>query len=254
MMKQLCLVFFSLFSIVNNLTAQNVRISKPIPDFSNNTLTIKYDISGCGSGEYVDIKLIILDSKGDTIKPGYVTGDLGPKINCGIDKTIIWNLEQDKILIDEDIQIYVVGNKVAANQLEKSVKEAKSFSRGNILISSFFVPGLGQKKATGKGSYLIYSALVYGAIGSSIYFNSQSEKYYNEYMEATGDLQDELYDKSIKNYNMSKYSLFGAGGIWAINMIGASVKPIRIKTGKTLSLGLSQTRYNDLLISARILF
>ncbi len=102
----LLLTFFPVLS-----AQEGFKISKPEPSFSNNTLIIKYDITGCGSGEFVDITLIILNSKGDTLKPGYISGDIGLRINCGFDKTIVWDLARDNVKIDEDIQILIKGKR-----------------------------------------------------------------------------------------------------------------------------------------------
>jgi len=60
-------IFFTV-SIVTSAQS-SYMISKPELSLKNNLLTINYDITGCGSGEFVDISLILINSKGDTLAP-----------------------------------------------------------------------------------------------------------------------------------------------------------------------------------------
>ena len=136
----LLLTFFPVLS-----AQEGFKISKPEPSFSNNTLIIKYDLTGCGSGEFVDITLIILNSKGDTLKPGYISGDIGLRINCGFDKTIVWDLARDNVKIDEDIQILIEGKR-SVRTAAVFIPEQKKITRGNILLSSFIILVLARKK------------------------------------------------------------------------------------------------------------
>ncbi|MCU0462895.1 MAG: hypothetical protein MUF36_12935 [Bacteroidales bacterium] len=69
--------------LITAVNAQNIiKISTPEISFLNNILTIKYDIAGCGASDYVNIKLVVLNAQGDTIKPVYVSGDIGSNVNC----------------------------------------------------------------------------------------------------------------------------------------------------------------------------
>ena len=238
-----------LFTLFSTLSAQeSFKISKPEPSLSNNIFTIKYDLTGCRRGEFVDITLIILNSKGDTIKPGYISGDIGLRINCGLSKTIVWNLLKDNVEIDEDIQIFLQGN--------PSVPEFKKVTRGNILLSSTIIPGLGQKKASGKSSYLVFSGLVYASLGTSCYFYFiKSKQLKKDYLATPGfDESNDLFIKWEKSYNKTKYFIYGASGLWAINMIWSAAIPVKENHLKRMNLSLTSFRKNELLISARWTF
>ena len=247
----LLLIFFGYYFTMN--AQNNIKISTPEVSFLNNILTIKYDIAGCGTGDYVDIKLIVLNAKGDTIKPVYVSGDIGRNVNCAFGKKIEWNVAKDGIVINEELEIQVTGSPVAKvvpvyNPVQKSV------SRGKILLSSAFVPGLGQKKASGKGGYLIFSGLVYGTAGASLYYFLKSDQYYEEYDLALGTERDALYEKAVNSFNTSQYMLYTAAGFWAVNMIWSAAIPIKNLSKNKIDVSLFPNRDKGYLLSARWTF
>jgi hypothetical protein len=252
-MKRVCLLLMIL-SVYLSLHAQdNVKISTPEVTFLNNIMTIKYDLTGCGTGDYINIKLIVLNAKGDTIKPVYVTGDLGSRVNCGFGKKIEWNVTRDSIIVNEELQIQVTGKPVA-QVIPSYMPVQKSISRGNIVLSSAFLPGLGQKKASGKGGYLAFSGLVYGTAGASLFFYLQHSKYYNDYKSASGTERENLFDKSVSSFNMSQYLLYGSAGLWAVNMIWSAVIPIKENTGRKMNVSLMRLPENGYLVSAKWTF
>lgn len=254
-MKRTGLLIF-LLAFFSTLSAQeSYKISKPEPTFLNDNLVIKYDITECGPGEFIDITLILLNSKGDTIRPIYISGDIGLRVNCGFGKTIIWNLAKDNVKIDEDIQILIKGNKLIPVVPIAVVPETKKIKRGDIILPSVFIPGLGQKKASGKPVYLVFSGLVYGSIGTSCYFNFiKSKQLKKDYLAASGTERDDLFNKWGKSYDMTKYLLYGAAGAWAINFIWSAVIPIKENPVKRMNLSLRSFQKNELMVSARWTF
>lgn len=246
------LLFIIFIVIIKVIDAQEAfRISKPELSFLNNILTIKYDITGCGSGDYLDVKLIILSAKGDTIRPSYISGDLGKRINCGLGKTITWNVVKDNIKTDEDFEVLIRGVKSELPITNVSPEISKRISRGNVILSSIFIPGLGQKKASGKKMFLVFSGLVYGAAGTSIYMNFRSKDIFKDYQAASGTERDNLYNKSIKTFNTSQYLLYGAAGIWAVNFIWSAVIPIKENPLKKMNVTLTSSHQNEFLVSAK---
>jgi len=231
---------------------ENIRISTPDVSMVNNVLTVKYDITGCGTGEYINIRLIVLNAKGDTIKPVYVSGDIGSKVNCGFGKKIEWNIARDNVLVDEDFDIQVVGKPVI-QETPVFVQQQKTLSRGNILLSSALVPGLGQKKASGRGGYLAISGLVYGTAAASLGTYFRSLKVYADYEAAqTIAESDNLYSKFEKTWNTAKYIGIGAAGLWAVNMIWSAAIPI--KETSNMKVGFIKSPGNGYLISAKWTF
>lgn len=237
-----------------SLNAQdNIKISSPEVLFLNNIMTIRYDLTGCGTGDYINIKLIVLNAKGDTIKPVYVTGDIGSRINCGFGKKIEWNVARDSVIVNEEFEIQVTGNPVS-QAVPAYLPVQKSISRSNILLSSAFLPGLGQKKATGRSGYIAFSGLVYGTAGASLFYYLQHSKYYNDYKIATGTERDNLYNKSVNYFNMSQYLLYGTAGIWAVNMIWSAAIPINENANKNMNVSLIKLPENGYLVSAKWTF
>lgn len=247
---------FILLPFFSALSAQeSYKISKPEPTFSNNTLIIKYDITGCGSGEYINVTVVVLDSKGDTLRPVNISGDLGLRVNCGFGKTIVWDLAKDNVKIDEDIQILIKGNKPVPVVSSVVVPEAKKISRGNIILSSAFVPGLGQKRASGTSGYLVFSGLVYGGLATSCYFNFiRSKQLKRDYLAASDTERDDMFSKWEKSNDMTKYLIYGAAGVWAINFIWSAVMPVKENPLKRMNLSLTSHQKNELLVSARWTF
>jgi len=229
-------------------------ISKPEPTFTNNILKVKYDITGCGRNEFVDITLFVINSKGDTLKPRYITGDIGNMISCGFGKTIEWNLEKDKINLDEDVSVIVKGVKSAPVTSNSGPAGPKKLTRGNVMASSIFVPGLGQKKASGKSAHLIFSGVVYGTAASSVFLNLRSKQLFKDYEAASGTERDRLYDQSVKNFDMSRYLLFGAAGAWVTNLIWSAVIPIKENPLKKMDIRLTSNQQNKILLSAKWTF
>jgi hypothetical protein len=247
-MKRLYFFLF-LFILSSTLSAQeSYQISKPEVTFANNILTIKYDITGCGSNEYVNIRLIALNSKGDTLKPIYISGNIGKMVSCGLGKTILWNLERDNIKISDDISIFLIGEKYVP---PVNYEGPKKFTRGNFILSSIIIPGLGQKKASGKSLYFVFSGLVYGSLGTSVYSNFKSASLKKDYLAAIGLERDNLYNKWQKSYDMSKYFAYSAAGIWAINFIWSAVIPIKENISKKMNVSISSLGQNQLLLSAK---
>jgi hypothetical protein len=107
--------FLSLAMLLTAITAfpqSKILISKPDVSYSNNILTVKYDITGCGTNQFIDISLKVINSKGDMIRPSYISGDIGSGVNCGMGKTILWNVVKDSIKIDDDVEVMLSGNEI----------------------------------------------------------------------------------------------------------------------------------------------
>jgi len=232
---------------------EKIRISTPEVTFQNNILTVIYDITGCGTGDYINIKLVVMNAKGDTVKPVYITGDIGSKVTCGFGKKIEWNVAKDNVQVNEEFQIQVTGKPVVP-AVQSYPQIHPSVSRGNILLSSALLPGLGQKKASGKGGYLAMSGLFYGTAGASLAFYLQHRKLYEDYKAATGSERDDLYNRQLDKFNLSQYLLYGSAGIWAVNMIWSAAIPIKDTSGRKLNVGLLSLPENGYMVSAKWIF
>ena len=253
-MKRIDFILF-LFTLFSSLFAQeSFKISKPDLSFENNILTIKYDVIGCGNNEYVNIRMIILNSKGDTINPVYISGDIGKQIVCGIGKSILWDLEKERIALNDDISVLIKGEKYNPPTPAKEIisNNPKKFTRENVFFSTVLVPGLGQSKVSGKNCYFVFSGLVYGSLGTSIYFATRSEKYKEYYHAAIGSTErDDLYNKWQNSYNMSKYFAIGSVGVWLTNIIWSAAIPINDNAGRKMNVYFFAPEKNEFYLSAK---
>ncbi|HKL66369.1 MAG TPA: hypothetical protein VJ877_00645 [Bacteroidales bacterium] len=101
-----------------------------------------------------------------------------------------------------------------------------SYSRGNIMASSLILPGLGQKKASSKGAHLLLGVIGYGSLAASGYFIYDYNNKYDQYLEAVSvNDRDRLFRESEKSYNMARYLVFSAAGVWALNLIWSAIIP-----------------------------
>ncbi|MFN8211153.1 MAG: hypothetical protein U0T33_09335 [Bacteroidales bacterium] len=229
---------------------EKIMISKPELAFANNRLTVRYDITGCGKGETVSVVMHAADSKGTVIKPVFIEGDLGKAVPCGLGKTIVWDIARDSIKIDEDISVEITGE---LNSLPVQVISGPAMlTRGRVLLSSAFVPGLGMKKASGKSSYFIFSGIVYGGAATAVYFSLESKKYKNRYESSSGTNED--FEKSDRFYKIATYTAVGTAGAWLVNMIWSAVIPIKDKGQKKASFYIAPDNNNKWAFGTRINF
>jgi|WetSurMetagenome_2_1015567.scaffolds.fasta_scaffold157466_2 hypothetical protein len=253
-MKKYFLSLAMLLLAVAAVPQSKILISKPDVSYSNNILTVKYDITGCGTNQFVDVSLKVINSKGDTIKPSYISGDIGSGVNCGMGKTILWNVVKDNIKIDDDVEVMLSGNEIKPVIPNTIIPPAPGLTRAKVIGSSIFVPGLGQKLASGKGTYLLFSGIVYGAAGASALFYMKHNKYYSDYKKASGADADALFSKSEKSFDTAQYMLYGAAGAWVTNFIWAAVIPIKKKSAARTDVSFLSMPDKGLLISARWTF
>ena len=241
--------------IIDTYAQESFKISRPDLQFMNEILTIRYDITGCPTGELIDIELVVLNSKGDTLRPVSVTGDFGPNVTCDTGKIISWYVIKDNISINDELDIQVRGERITASPAAPDIlSQTKRRGKGNMIISSVFVPGLGQMKATGKPSYLIFSGLVYGASAASAYYTLRSRTAKDDYLSAVGAERDDFYSEWEKDYNMSKYLAIGAAGAWVINIIWTATMPAPNSNQGRMKLSFANTGNREFLISAKLNF
>jgi len=102
----------------------------------------------------------------------------------------------------------------------------RTYSRGNIMASSFVFPGLGQKKIIKKGTPLLLGVLGYGGLAASGYFIYDYNRKYDQYLKSELKTEsDRLFNDSEKSYKMAQYFIFGAAGVWVANLIWSAVIP-----------------------------
>ena len=213
-----------------------ISISAPRLELQGKKLHIIYDLLNSQPKDRFLVWLEITDESGDKIQPNALSGDIGEKISGGIDKIIIWDLEKDGILINEEIFVEVFAERTYVPIIQKDQEkinsegtpaESKRFTRSNIVISSVILPGWGQSKTSRGKPYYVLGVVGYGCLGCSVILNRVAIGTYNDYkISLDVDERLSLFDKSVTQDNISEYLAFAAAGIWAANIIWALVTPI----------------------------
>jgi hypothetical protein len=207
------LFFYSFYS----LGQEQFKIEKPNLIVNNGQLFITYDLNNKDYDYTIDIEII--NSSGVKINASALSGDLGPSIKAGDNKTIIWNLTQDNIFLDEDISVRIVGN-----------VSPKTYNKGILLMQSAVWPGWGQTKLTKGKPYWIVGFAGVACIAGSYVYNQKSLESYDNYVTAISYQDSEkYYDESMSQDKTSKILAYSAIGIWAINLVWVAVMPNRVK-------------------------
>lgn len=248
-MKSKGLLILLLFVIsISAFSQTKARISTPDLTYFNDTLVIIFDINNCQTNNLYIIDLKIFTSDGGQVSASGFSGDLGDNISCGKNKKIIWNLAKDNFRINDDIEVQIFADEVIINlpeaenmddRIEKPVNMiSTTYSRGNIFGSSLVFPGLGQKKASRNPGPLFLGVLGYGSLAASGYFIMDYSKKYDQYLDSSiRSESDRLFLESEKSYKFSQYFIYGAAGIWAVNLIWAAVIPTN--TNNNMAVGIS---------------
>ncbi|MCB2197101.1 MAG: hypothetical protein KQH79_14670 [Bacteroidetes bacterium] len=234
-LRFLHIIFFFLFSYCV-FGQGNIKIDKPNLIVNNGQLFITYDLNNSDYDYTIDIEII--NSSGVKINASALSGDLGPSVKAGDDKTIIWNLTQDNIFLDEDISVRIVGNVTA-----------KKYNKGILLMQSTVWPGWGQTKLTKGKPYWIVGFAGVACIAGSYVYNQKSLESYDKYVTAMSFADSEkYYDESVSLDNTSRILAYSAIGIWAINLVWVAVMPNRAKVNsysQKYSLQLSPVNLGD---------
>ena len=213
-----------------------IKIEKPTLNYFDQKLYITYDLDN-KNYEY-NIIVEIMNSSGSKMSASALSGDLGPDVKAGENKTIIWNLNQDHIFLDEEISVRIVAN-----------ISQKKYNKGVLLMQSAVWPGWGQTKLTNGKPYWLMGFTAVGCLAGSYLYNQQSVKSYDKYVSSISASKGETYYNEALQYdNTSKILAYSAIGIWAINLVWVAVMPNRLKVNSSLqkySLQLAPVNLGD---------
>ena len=233
MIKKLSLLIISivLFSGINQTFSQSKATIGNVDFFQDgDNIIIKYDILKAKSNESFTIWVEVHSFQSGKISPKSLVGDIGNYVTGGKGKEIIWNVKADNINIDEEISIEVMGkpNAVAAINVVKDPVKVKSENKVSVPAAmglSLVLPGLGNTYAKKGGPYWLMGVAGYGLIAGSIVMNNSAYKAYEDYKDETNaSKRKDYYDKAESKDKMSKYMIYGAAGIWVINLIWTGIQ------------------------------
>lgn len=285
-MKTLRLIlFFITLYCIDVFPQQQIYITRPDLAYRNNTLIITFDIKGCEQSDLFNINPVISVPDGSTSKASSLTGDLGDSIKCGNDKRIIWDMSADGVMMEGDVEVQIIAEQILTTDTDAESEDisdqeirtgtkdhtrtetgtsnknsavpagssAANYSRGNIIASSLAFPGLGQKKASRKKGPLLLGVIGYGSLAVSGYFIYDYNKKYNLYLESeSGTERNELFEDSEKSYKRAQYLIYGAAGVWAVNLIWSAIIPASTRSG--FNAGVSQNNLKGINLHAKWTF
>jgi len=226
-----------------------ITVTKPRLEASDENLVIEYDILNVDPSDFFIVWIEVTDAAGNKINAVSLTGDVGEEIKGGSNKRIIWDLGNDKILIDEDIFVEVKAEKIPAKEKTaeaetseetKTVKkdesrvERKTISKTNMVLSSVVLPGWGQTKASKGKPYWLLGVAGYGCIAGSISLNRMASSAYQDYKESIDpDEFNAFYDKAIQRDKISKYMAYSGIGIWVADLVWVLATPTKSSKSPT---------------------
>ena len=73
----------------------------------NNTIVVNYSITGALSNEVFEISLHFVNESGQAIIPVSVRGDIGVNVSGGFNKTIYWDIDNDRMEISGVVKAFV---------------------------------------------------------------------------------------------------------------------------------------------------
>ena len=92
---------------------RDIVIPTPEVSLRDHQIRINYDILNSEPSWDFVVELEIRDEDGHLLPANALDGDVGPGVSGGMHKTIYWDLEQDRILMDGDILINVYAERTA---------------------------------------------------------------------------------------------------------------------------------------------
>jgi hypothetical protein len=169
---------------------------------------------------------------------------LGQKVSGGNSKQIEWNLEADNIEIGArfSIKINVKAIPPQEQEAEKPVvqqedlsvdqpedtpsvqhrdspADEKQFSRTGLILQSAAFPGLGLTRYKG-GPHWIKGVAGYGCLAGSIFMNQSAVNTYDGIMDEAGyEAKNELFQKAVRQDQISKGMAYAAIAIWVSDLV-----------------------------------
>jgi hypothetical protein len=236
------MIFFS-----PQILGQSFLITQPVLHFDNSALYISYDIVSKSKSDQFYVWVEIKKKNGESVRARSLSGDIGEKINSGIDKKIVWIPEKDSVYLDEDVTVEI-----------KAEKYIKTFNKGSAILMSAALPGLGQTKIYNGKPYWLAGVAAYGAIaGGIIAYNSSMNSYDLYKAEEDVAKREDLYDKAQKQMGASQALIISGAIAWAANIIWVALVPVRYESLKNVNFSLNQAsgnRSGTMLLTFRLNF
>jgi hypothetical protein len=204
---------------VNSQVKSEAKIANTDFDLKGSQLIITYDIENYGRDEVFYISAGIFYENGEKIPAKSLSGDIEGDVRGGRNKTIIWDLEKDKVELKGAIYVEITATPEVVAEVTREEKSGKSAGLAGPLVQSLVLPGLGNTRITGK-PYWIAGIIGYGSIASSYWFNRRAALSYDNYVDEKDDyeLKFNYYDDADTEKQISIACGIAAGVIWAADL------------------------------------
>jgi serine protease Do len=219
--RYILLFIFALTAMKSNAQKNVVNTANIDFYFANEKVYITYDIINSSPNETYTVTVSVFRKGGAKLNAVSVSGDLA-NIKGGTGKTIIWDARKDGYILDEDIYVTL------------AVATKVNIPVTTHLIKSLVYPGLGDYRIRNGKYHFIYGLVGYGAIGASIYLNSQSAKNYESYKNSFDfNESNSFFNKAKQQQNLSYAFAAGACLFWTVDIACLYNKTKKVKNNIT---------------------
>ena len=243
---------------MQNVKAQsNARIENIDFTAEYSKLVVTYDIVNAKSGEIFEIWIKVQTNSGKELIPSSTIGDIGKGVNGGSNKRIVWDVEADNVVLDEEfaVEVFAQSLKSGVKDYTKKKPELKKetkpggISVGGAMAFSALLPGLGNRIVKGSGAQWLLGVVGYGCIAGSVMLNNSAYNAYEDYKIATTTAErDDLYKQAERKNRTSKVLMGTAIVIWVGDLLwtGLQASSVRKKSKQSnFSLNYSVDPYTQ---------
>jgi len=258
----LSLIITFLCLSVNGQDKSDARVANTDFDLKGGQLIITYDIENYARDEVFYVTAEIFYENGERIPAKSLSGDIRENVRGGKNKTIIWDLEKDRIELEGAIYVEIIAYSKLVAEETKEDKSAETIGLAFPLIQSVVLPGLGNARITRK-PYWIIGIIGYGSIASSYWFNQRAASSYDKYLSERDnpDLRSDYYNDADTEKQISVACGIAAGVIWAADLTLLIInhkkhkKHLSAASVPQTSFGINYNPYmNSNMLTMRILF
>lgn len=251
----------------------DVVISHPVVEKEGQQLQISYHIINSHPGDLFNVTLLITDTRGVELEAATVSGDVGHHISGGTDKHITWNAEADSVSIEDALEVKLIlevvsiasagiaredsvlneieraellrgGDPGSKGEFTESTAKAEkpiAYKRSGLVFQSLLFPGWGLTRLKQKPHW-IKGLASYACVGGAVYLNRRAVETYAQ-IDGINDYpgKDNLYQKSLRQDQISEVLAYTAIGIWVADFVWTLVgtSELGVKHNKSPMSGLS---------------
>lgn len=227
--------------------AQNVGISTPYLELKNDQIHISYQILNSTFSERFKIWVEVTNTNDELLNATTLAGDYGENVPGGGTKQIIWNYKEDNVSLESGVYVQVFGEQMVpedASEADTKQEQASETvtaksqagqsdiepvtesvnkelrSTGGAMLRSVVFPGWGLTRVTGMKTHMLKGVAAYAGITSALVFNRLAYNNYEEYKDSNREEElNNLFDKSLRQDNISELSVYFALGVWITDMV-----------------------------------